>query len=259
VLLVFIIIAIFAPVLTPYDPYKPDIPIKLQGPSLAHPLGTDTIGRDILCRIFYGARTSLFIGLTVVFLGTVVGMTMGTLAGYFGGWVNHIIMRVVDALMCFPMILLALVVAALLGGGLTNVIISLSVGLVPAYARMMCGQVLYVKENDFMMAARSLGAPNSRMVYKHLIPNCFPPLTVMMTMMLGSTILAEAGLSFLGIGVEAPLAAWGGMVNDGRAHLLTDPMLSIAPGVVIMLVVFAFNMVGDGLRDALDPRLRGII
>ena len=168
-------------------------------------------------------------------------------------------MRFIDSLMCFPMILLALVIASLLGGGIRNVILALSVGLVPIYARLMCGQVLSVKSNDYVLAEKSMGASSRRIMLKHIMLNCFPPLIVMMTMVLGATILAEAGLSFLGIGIEQPTPAWGSMVNDGRDYLLDLPILSFAPGVAIMLVVFAFNMVGDGLRDALDPRLRGVI
>lgn len=215
------------------------------------------VGRDTLSRIIYGTRTSLEIGLIVVTIACCVGMTLGTLAGYYGGWTYTIIMRFIDALMSFPMILLALVIAALLGGGMKNVIIALSVSLMPAYCRLMCGMVMTVKQNDYVLAGRSIGAKDGRIMLNHIVLNCLPPLIVLVTMMLGSTILAEAGLSFLGIGIQAPMAAWGSMVNDGRDYLLTLPILSFAPGVAIMLVVFAFNMVGDGLRDALDPRLRG--
>lgn len=259
VLLVFIIVAIFAPFLAPYDPYEPALGKGLLGPSKEHLLGTDALGRDTLSRIIYGSRTSLMIGLIVVFAAAIIGVSLGLVAGYYGGWVHTVIMRVIDALMAFPMILLALVIAALLGGGIKNVIIALTVGLVPVYARLMCGQVITGKENDYIMAGRAVGASNLRIMIRHLIPNCFPPLIVLVTMMLGATILAEAGLSFLGIGVEAPIAAWGSMVSDGRDYLLRAPILSFAPGLTLMLVVFSFNMVGDGLRDALDPRLRGVL
>jgi peptide/nickel transport system permease protein len=259
VLLVFIIVAIFAPFLAPYDPYEPILGKGLLGPSKEHLLGTDALGRDTLSRIIYGSRTSLMIGLIVVFVAAIIGVSLGLVAGYYGGWVHTVIMRVIDALMAFPMILLALVIAALLGGGIKNVIIALTVGLVPVYARLMCGQVITGKENDYIMAGRAVGASNLRIMIRHLIPNCFPPLIVLVTMMLGATILAEAGLSFLGIGVEAPIAAWGSMVSDGRDYLLRAPILSFAPGLTLMLVVFSFNMVGDGLRDALDPRLRGVL
>jgi peptide/nickel transport system permease protein/oligopeptide transport system permease protein len=201
----------------------------------------------------------LIVGLIVVSLAATFGMGLGLFAGYFGGWTHMVVMRFVDTLMSFPMILLALVISALLGGGLKNVIIALSVGLTPVYSRLMCGQVLTIKENDYITAGRAMGARNLRIMVRHLVPNCLPPLIVLITMMLGTTILAEAGLSFLGVGIEPPTAAWGSMVNDGREYLLTHPILSFAPGLAIMLTVFAFNMVGDGLRDALDPRLRGTL
>ncbi|MBA7667641.1 Glutathione transport system permease protein GsiD [subsurface metagenome] len=168
-------------------------------------------------------------------------------------------MRLVDALMSFPMILLALTIAALLGGGLGNIVIALGIAMIPPYARLMCGMALSIKQNDYVTAARAIGASNQRVMLRHIAPNCFPPLIVQMSMMVGGAILAEAGLSFLGIGINPPGAAWGAMVSEGYRYLLTVPMLSFAPGLAIMLVVFAFNMVGDGLRDALDPRLRGTL
>jgi peptide/nickel transport system permease protein len=259
IILGIIVTAIFAPVLAPYDPYKLGTGKVLEEPSTSHLLGTDQLGRDTLSRVIYGARTSLLIGLTVVVVAGVIGMTLGLVAGYYGGMVNTVIMRFIDALMCFPMILLAMAIASLLGGGIRNVIIALTVGLVPIYARLMCAQVLSVKESDYILAGRAIGASNLRIMLRHVIINSFPPLIVMMTMMLGATILAEAGLSFLGVGIQSPTAAWGSMVNDGRAYLTQLPILSIAPGAAIMLVVFSFNMVGDGLRDALDPRLRGAL
>jgi peptide/nickel transport system permease protein len=257
IIILFILVAILAPFIAPYSPYIPDTNSVLQNPSAAHWLGTDQIGRDTLSRVIWGTRTSLEIGLIVVGIATVVGMALGTIAGYFGGWTYNIIMRFIDALMAFPMILLALVIAALLGGGMKNVIIALSVSLMPAYARLMCGQVLTVKQNDYIQAEKAIGSSNLRIMLQHVVVNCLPPIIVLITMMIGSTILAEAGLSFLGIGITPPTPAWGSMVSDGRDYLLQLPILSFAPGLALMLVVFAFNMVGDGLRDALDPRLRG--
>ncbi len=259
VILLFIFVAIFAPFLAPYDPYLPDLKARLSQPSSAHLLGTDSVGRDTLSRIIYGTRTSLMIGLTVVFTGAIIGMGLGLIAGYFGSWLYTLIMRFVDVLMTIPMILLALIIAAMLGGGIMNIIIALTVGVIPVYSRLMCGQTLTIKENDYILAERSLGASHPRIMIRHLIPNTLPPLIVVMTMMLGTTVLAEAGLSFLGIGIKPPTPAWGSMVNDGRDYLLTLPVLSFAPGFAIMLLVFAFNMIGDGLRDALDPRLRGLL
>ena len=257
IIILFILVAIFAPLLAPYDPVAINMNATLQNPSHAHWLGTDSVGRDTLSRIIFGTRTSLEIGLIVVAIGSVIGMALGTIAGYFGGWVYIIIMRLIDALMCFPMIILMLLIAAMLGPGMKNVIIALTIGLMPGYARLMCGQVLSVKNDDYIMAARSLGAGNGRIIMRHIVLNCLPPLIVQITMMLGSTILAEAGLSFLGIGIQPPTPAWGGMITSGRQYLTNHPVLSLAPGLALMLVVFAFNIVGDGIRDAMDPRLRG--
>jgi peptide/nickel transport system permease protein len=259
VIMALIIVAIFAPWIAPYDPYEPDYNNTLLQPTKEHLLGTDTIGRDTLSRIIYGSRTSLVIGIITVGCASATGMILGLTAGHFGGWTYIIIMRFIDALMSFPMLLLALVVAALLGGGMKNVIIALSIALTPGYTRLMCGQALSVKENEYVLAGRALGAGNLRIMFRHILPNCISPIIVVMSMMLGTTILAEAGLSFLGIGIVPPTAAWGSMINSGRQYLLTRPILSFAPGFVIMLVVLSFNMVGDGLRDALDPRLRGTL
>jgi peptide/nickel transport system permease protein len=259
VIILFVIAAVFAPWLAPYDPDQIDMNNALLQPSSAHWLGTDAIGRDTLSRTIYGTQTSLLIGFFVVILGSFVGMALGLIAGYFGGWTYTVVMRLIDTLMAFPMLILALLIASLLGGGLRNIIMALAFTMVPAYARLMCGQVMSVKENDYILAGRSMGASHLRIMLRHLAPNCFPPLIVMMTMMLGTTILAEAGLSFIGIGVQPPIPTWGNMVNDGRQFLLSNPLLSFAPGLAIMLVVYAFNMIGDGLRDALDPQLRGVL
>ena len=259
VIVVLIITAIFAPVMAPYDPYEQDWDNVLAQPSTEHLLGTDDLGRDALSRIIYGARPSLMVGIIAITIAAIIGMSLGLIAGYFGGITYAIIMRFIDALMTFPMELFALTVAALLGSGLENIIVALGIALIPPYARLMCGQAIIVKESDYILAARAIGASNRRVMLRHLTPNCFPPLIVLMTMMMGQTILAEAGLSFLGVGITAPAAAWGAMVSKAYQHLLTNPILSFAPGLAIMLVVFAFNMVGDGLRDALDPRLRGTL
>jgi peptide/nickel transport system permease protein len=259
VILIMIITAIFADLIAPYDPYVQDLGQVLAEPNSHHLLGTDALGRDTLSRLIHGSRTSLTIGLVAVTFASLVGMTLGLIAGYFGGWAFAIIMRFIDALMTIPMLLLALIIAATLGSGVENVIIALGIGLISVYVRLMCGQVLAVKESDYVLAARAGGASDFRIMFRHIAPNCFPALIVLITMMLGTTILAEAGLSFLGIGIKPPTAAWGAMVSDGYKYLLSHPILSFAPGVCIMLVVFAFNMLGDGLRDALDPRLRGTL
>jgi ABC-type dipeptide/oligopeptide/nickel transport system permease subunit len=259
VLVVLFVTAAFAPLLAPYDPYLAGHAPSLAQPSRAHLLGTDLLGRDTLSRLIYGARTALEVGFISVGVASILGVGLGITAGYFRGAVNVIIMRAMDALLCFPMILLALVVASVLGSGLKNVIIALSIATIPGYARVACGLTLSLKENDYVLAQRSLGSGDIRTMLRHILPNAFPPLIVLLTMQLGSLILAEAGLSFLGIGIEPPGAAWGAMVNDGYKYLIGNPVLSFAPGLAIMLVVFAFNMVGDGLRDALDPRLRGLL
>jgi ABC-type dipeptide/oligopeptide/nickel transport system permease subunit len=249
--------ALFAPWLAPHDPYKIDISKKLLKPNGEHIFGTDSLGRDTFSRIIYASRTSLTVGIGAVGMAVIIGQSLGLIAGYFGGAAFSIIMRVTDALMASPMILNALIIATLLGGGVKNIIIALGIGMISGHCRLMCGQVLTIKQNDYIIASRAIGSGNLRVMLRHILPNAFPPLMVMISIGLGTSILAEAGLSFLGIGVEPPGAAWGGMVNDGYKYLLMRPMLSFAPGIAIMLTVFGFNMLGDGLRDALDPRLRG--
>jgi len=259
VLVMLFITAIFAPLLAPYDPYKTGVAPSLSQPSWQHWLGSDLIGRDTLSRLIFGSRTAIMVGFISVAIGSVIGISLGVTAGYSGTIANSIIMRAMDAMMCFPMIMLALLIASVLGGGIQNVIIALSVATIPGYARVTCGLTLSIKQNDYIMAQRSLGASRGRIMFRHILPNSFAPLIVIMTMQLGSLILAEAGLSFLGIGISPPGAAWGAMVSDGYNYLVRNPVLSFAPGLAIMMVVFAFNMVGDGLRDALDPRMRGLL
>jgi peptide/nickel transport system permease protein len=259
IVVLFLITAIFGSLFAPYDPIR-NYPVeRLETPSAQHWLGTDQFGRDTLSRLIVGARSSLMVGVVALGIAATIGIIAGMLAGYLGGWVYMIIMRIVDALMSFPMILLALIIAGLLGEGLTNVMIALGIALVPAYARLMCGQVLSIRENDYVLAGRSLGSSNWRLMFRHILPNSFPPLIVLVTMQIGAAILAEAGLSYLGIGITPPAPSWGSMVNDGFKYLITNPLLSFVPGIAIMLVVFGFSMVGDGLRDALDPRLRGTL
>jgi peptide/nickel transport system permease protein len=259
IILIMVIMAIFAPLLAPYDPYETDLKGKLAPVSSEHWLGTDPLGRDTLSRIIYATRTSLMVGVGAVAMSAVIGQILGLIAGYYGGWAFNVIMRFMDSLMAVPMLVLALVISAVLGGGVKNVIIALGVGGIAGQCRLMCAQVLSVKENDYILAGRTVGVSDMRMMLKHLWPNAFPPLLVMMTIGIGGTILSEAGLSFLGVGINPPTPAWGSMINDGYRYLLNSPLLSIAPGVAIMLVVFGFNMMGDGLRDALDPRLRGTV
>jgi peptide/nickel transport system permease protein len=259
IILLFIIAAAFSPFIAPHDPYEVDLTHSLLKPNTSNLLGTDAAGRDVLSRIIFGARVSLLVGVISVIFGSVIGFTLGLIAGYFGGIANRVIMRFIDALMSLPPLLLALIVAALLGGGVLNVMLAIGMSMVPTSCRLMCAQALSIKGMDYILAGRSIGCEDRRLIIQHMLPNCLPPLIVLMTMELGMAILAEAGLSFLGIGIMPPLSAWGSMVSEGQKYLGTYPVISLAPGVAIMLVVFAFNMVGDGLRDALDPRLRGIL
>lgn len=259
IIVIFLIASAFGPWIAPHDPVYQDLEQILAPPSSDHLLGTDYLGRDLLSRLIWGARNSLMVGIVALGIAAAIGMAAGMIAGYFGGWIYAIIMRIIDAIMSFPMIVLALLIGALLGGGLTNVMIALGITMIPGYARLMCGLVLSARETDYILAERSLGSSHWRMMFRHILPNVFPPIIVLITMQIGMAILAESGLSYLGIGIEPPAPSWGAMVNDGYRYLSTIPLLTFAPGVAIMLVVFAFNMVGDGLRDALDPRLRGVL
>jgi peptide/nickel transport system permease protein len=259
ILLLVLFTAIFAPLLAPYGPYEIATGGSLELPSEQHWLGTDILGRDSFSRLIYGSRIALIVGFVTVAIASIVGISLGMLAGYRGGASYMIIMRAVDTLMCFPGFILLMFLASILGNGLRNVIIALSIGTVAGYVRVMCGLTLSLKQNDYIMAEVSIGAGNLRTMLKHILPNAFPPLIVLMTMQLGTLILAEASLGFLGMGIVPPEAAWGSMVNESYIYLQSNPWLCFAPGIAIFLVVFSFNMVGDGLRDALDPRLRGLL
>jgi peptide/nickel transport system permease protein len=257
---VIILTAIFAPLLAPYDPIKPDLRARLQTPSAEHWLGTDQLGRDILSRIIFGTQVSLLIGFSAVFSSAIIGALMGLTAAHFGGWVFAVIMRATDVLMALPGIVLMMLIAGMLkGGGIWIVIFALGFGGISGMCRMMCGQALSVKQNDYVLAGRAIGMSNWRIMLTQIFPNAFPPLIVGLTMGIGGVVLGEAGLSFLGIGVQAPTPSWGSMVMDGQRFLLTNPLLSLLPGFAIMLLVFGFNMVGDGIRDAIDPKLRGVL
>jgi peptide/nickel transport system permease protein len=259
-LVCFVVVALFAPLIATHDPYKNAMAQTLKSPSGEHLAGTDNLGRDVFSRLVYGARTALIVGFGTVALACVIGVLLGLLAGFLGGWVNAIIMRAMDALMGFPMLVLALLLVAVIGAGIQNIIIALAVATIPGYCRLMCATTLSVKENEYIMAQRAIGAKSFRTMMRHVLPNAIQPIIVLVTTMLGTVILAEAGLSFLGIGIKPPGAAWGGMAAAGFRFLVSKPQhpgLSFIPSICIAVVVFAFNMLGDGLRDALDPRLRG--
>jgi len=251
-----IVIAIAAPLLAPADPYQQDAARRLEAPSDQHPLGLDDLGRDVLSRILYGARVSLRVGFSVVILASVVGVTLGAIAGYFGGTIDVLVMRLCDILLAFPGILLAIALVAVLGPNLNNVILALAtIGWV-GYARLVRGQVLKVREMEYVMAAKALGAKSPRVIIRHVLPNVINPVIVMATLGLAGAILAEAALSFLGLGVQPPIPSWGAMLTAGRRYLGLANHLAIFPGAAIMLAVMGLNFLGDGLIDALDPKYR---
>jgi peptide/nickel transport system permease protein len=256
--LLIVIIAVFAaiagPLLTPYDPASQTLAHRLEGPSGAHPLGLDELGRDILARLLAGARISLLVGIAVVSISSVIGMALGSAAGYFGGIVDDGISRAIDVLMAFPGILLAIALVAVLGPSLTNVVLALCVIGWVGYARLVRGQALRTRELEYVQAARALGASAPRIVLRHVLPTAFPAVIVQATLGMAAAIIAEASLSFLGLGVQPPTPSWGTMLDAGRAHLFDAPHLTIFPGFAIALLVLGFNFLGDGLRDRLDPK-----
>jgi peptide/nickel transport system permease protein len=259
ILFLVILVAFFAPVLAPYDPYDQDLKRALLQPSAQHWLGTDPLGRDELSRVIYGTRISLEVGLIAVGIAAVLGFTAGLVSGYFGGLLDTIVMRIVDSLMAIPPMVLTLAISAALGGGLQNIMIAVAIGMSPEYCRMIRSMAITIKETEYITAGHAIGASNIRVMVRHILPNSFPPLIVLVTLSMGYAILLEASLSFLGIGIAPPGAAWGSMVNEGYRYLMSNPILSIAPGGCIMIVVLSVNLLGDGLRDALDPRLRGAL
>lgn len=257
VVVIFILVAIFAPLIAPYDPYYADFASYLSKPSAEHWLGADAYGRDVLSRIIYGARVSLIIGVLAVVIACVVGTFLGMVAGYFGGIVDDVINRMTEAVRAIPQVVLAMALTAVFGSGIKNLAIILGISSMAGYVRMMRGQVLTIKESDYIMAGRLQGNKNFQLMFKHILPNSISPIIVMMTQQVGATILSEAGLSFLGLGISAPTASWGSMVSEGRLFLLQSPAFALAPGICVALLVICLNMLGDGVRDALDPRLRG--
>lgn len=257
IILGFIFLAIFADVIAPYDPNETNLRESLQKPSANHLLGTDQYGRDALSRIIYGTRISLLVGVMTVIFAAIIGVTLGLIAGYFGGIVDDIIMRLCETLRAVPMVVLASALILVFGGGIMSLMIILTICSFSGFVRMMRGQVLQVRAADYIMARKVTGCSNFRIMFKHILPNAISPLIVMMTQSIGGSILGEAGLSFLGIGITAPTATWGGMINDGRAFLFSNPVYAISPGVCIVLLVVSLNILGDSLRDMLDPRLRG--
>jgi peptide/nickel transport system permease protein len=253
---VTLIAAIAGPSLVPHDPNAQQLALRLESPSWTHPLGLDELGRDILARLLVGARISLFVGIIVVGISSAVGMTIGALAGYVGGWLDEVVGRVMDILLAFPGILLAIALVAVLGPSLRNVVLALVLIGWVGYARLVRGQVLRIRELDYVQAARALGAPLGRVLVKHVVPGTFSAVTVQATLGMAGIIIAEASLSFLGLGVQPPTPSWGTMLDAGRSHLLDAPHLTLVPGLAIAMLVLGFNFAGDALRDRLDPRSR---
>ena len=255
--ILFVIFAVFAPWIAPQDPAAINLPDRLNPPSHAHWFGTDELGRDILSRIIYGARISMFVGSCVVLISLGLGLIIGSIAGYYGGGIDRFVNIVLmNAFMSFPGILLAIAFVAFRGPGIFNLVLALSLGGWVGYARLVRGQVLAAREREFVEAARALGASDLRIIVRHILPNIIQPVIVQAAIGMAGAILAEATMSFLGLGVPPPTASWGAMLNDGRAHLFDSPHLVLFPAVAVMLAVLSFNFIGDALRDYLDPRSR---
>jgi peptide/nickel transport system permease protein len=256
VLLLVGLSALAAPLASPYDPIKTNQRASLQAPSVAHPMGTDRFGRDILSRVLWGGQMSLPVGLVSVAIGLLVGVTLGLVAGYYGGWADAAIMRLVDLLLAFPDILLALAIIAVLGPSLGNLMIAVGIAAIPQYVRVTRGTVLSLKEREFVLAARVVGCRDPAIIARHILPNTTAPLIVLATLGIAAAIITGSALSFLGLGIRPPTPEWGNMLAEGREFLQRAWWVAFFPGAAIMLTVFAINLLGDGLRDALDPRLR---
>ncbi|MDO4295788.1 MAG: ABC transporter permease [bacterium] len=256
VIALFVLAALFAPLVAPYDPAKQDLLQRLQPPSGEHWLGTDELGRDVLSRIIYGSRVSLVIGLVPTAISMSIGTVLGLMAGYMGKKVDFVIMRFADVMLAFPSLLLAMVIMYTLGASLLNIFIALSLIQWAGTARVVRSQTLSLKQKEYVEAARSIGVSKWKIMFRHILPNCLPSLIVLFTLNIPGNILSESSLSFLGVGAKPPSTSWGLMVTRGKPYLFNDPVLALAPGVAILILVLAFNFLGDGLRDAMDPYLK---
>lgn len=254
IVLVFVLVAVFAPVISPQDPLQTSWSAVRKAPSAQYLFGTDEIGRDVLSRVIWGARASLMAGLVSVCIAMALGVPIGLLAGYVGGWVDGVISRFTDSMLAVPFLILAIALAAFLGPSLTNAMIAIGVSATPIFIRLTRGQVLSVKVEDFVEAARAVGNPHWRIALRHILPNILPPLIVQATLAIAAAIIAEASLSFLGLGQQPPAPSWGSMLNTAKNYVDNAPWMAIWPGVSIFLLVLSFNLLGDGLRDALDPK-----
>jgi peptide/nickel transport system permease protein len=253
-ILLFYAVAVFAPILAPHDPYVVNTLKLREAPTSSHPKGRDEVGRDLLSRVIYGSRIALTVGFVAAGISLVVGVLCGLVAGYFGGWVDQVLMRLVDALMAFPTLLLIMATVAAFGPKLWTVIVAIGMTSWSVYARVVRGEVLSLREREFVEGARALGAGGWRIIFRHLLPNCMAPVIVLVTLNVSNAILTESSLSFLGFGIQPPEASWGSILSTGRQFITTAPHIAIFPGLAITLVVLAFNLVGNGLRDALDPK-----
>ena len=253
----FIFMAVFADWITPYDPAAQNLVEKLQTPSASHWQGTDFLGRDVLSRVIYGGRVSMYVSLLSGSFAAVIGIGLGLVAGYVTGIVRRVIMGMTDIILSIPGMVFTLIIAAIMGTGVMSLTLAIGIGMIPTYIRMVNGLVLSLKENDYIVASKLVGRSESKILLKHLLPNAFPSLIVLYTINLGNAIMTESSLSYLGVGINPPTATWGNMVSDAYAYLLQAPWLAMIPGICIIILIISFNVVGDGLRDALDPRLRG--
>lgn len=250
------LLALLAPIIAPYDPIEQSILSRMKPPSAEHLFGTDTFGRDMFTRALYGARVSLTVGVVSVLLGMTIGSVLGVVAGYYGRWIDPLIMRAMDVLLSFPTLITGIIIVALLGPSLTNVIIAITFTLIPKFARIARAPTLAVKERAYVEACRAMGFSDIRIIVFHIIPNILTEVLVMASLWTANAIMIEAGFAFLGLGVRAPTPTWGGMIREGFEHIFQAPWMSIFPGLCILLAVLSLNLIGDGLRDALDPRLK---
>jgi peptide/nickel transport system permease protein len=256
IILIYILLAILAPVIAPYDPFEIKLLDKLKPPSMEHWMGTDDKGRDIFSRILYGSQLSLAVGFVSVFIGAFFGIILGIVSGYYGRWIDTLIMRFIDILLAFPGLLLALAVVSALGPSLLNVMIAVGIFSIPTFARIVRGSTLSVKKMEYIDAIKVLGASDIKIIFVHILPNILSPIIVQGTLRLATSILSVAGLSFLGMGAQPPTPEWGAMLSSGRDFLYSAPHIALFPGLAIAIIVLAFNIFGDGLRDALDPRMK---
>lgn len=253
---IVVALALLAPLIAPHDPLAQNVMMRFKGPSAEYWLGTDSFGRDILSRVLYGARISLWIGAASILIAMLVGSAIGMVAGYVGGRFDMLVMQVMDVLLSFPSLILGLMIVAMLGPSIENLVFAIALTAIPPFARIARAPTISVKERDFIEACRALGYSNPRILFRHILPNIFPDILVMGSLWLATAIRVESSLAFIGLGVRPPTATWGGMIREGFESILDSAWLSIAPSVAILLVVFALNMIGDGLRDVVDPKLK---